>query len=189
MRRFSFFASLSSLSTLAMFAVARGQYQPPAGYEEIPLVDSSDQPLTPDGLAVSPDGEMAVTNGDTVTLYNTWQNGRTVIGSVTDSAWVYDTDPVFLNDSTILFGENGNTDSLWSVNFSTATPTQVTPNGSLPFIEGVTVLNSTHALVSGDNAARHLQRCALFGQRRSDQRQYLKRGAQTSAAVIRAIRP
>jgi hypothetical protein len=149
MRRFSLFASLGSVSTVALVGIARGQYQPPAGYEEIPLVDSSNQPLTPGGLAVSPDGEMAVTNGQTVTLYNTWKNGRSVIGFVTDSAWEFDTDPVFLNDSTILFGENGNTDALWSVNFSTATPTQVTPNGSLPFVEGVTVLNSTHALVSG----------------------------------------
>ena len=133
MRRFSFFASLGSLATLGLTAMAWGQqFQPPTGYEEIPLVDSSDQPLRPDGLAISPNGEMAVTNGDTVTLYNTWQNGRTVIGSVTDPAWLFDTDPVFLNNSTILFGENGNTDALWSVNFSTSTPTQVTPNGSLP---------------------------------------------------------
>jgi hypothetical protein len=153
MRRFSFFASLGSLSTVALVAVARGQYQPPAGYEEIPLVDSSNQPLAPQGLVVSPDGEMAVTNGDTVTLYNTWQNDRTIMGSVTDSTWLYDTDPVFLNDSTILFVENGNTHALWSVNFSTATPAQVTPNGSLPFVEGVTLLNSTHALVSGQTDA------------------------------------
>ncbi len=149
MRRFSFIASLGSLSTLGLVALARGQYQPPAGYEEIPLVDSSNQPLTPEGLAVSPDGEMAVTNGNTVTLYNTWQNGRMVIGTVTNSAWMYDTDPVFLNDSTVLFVENGNTDALWSVSFSTTTSTQMTATGSLPFVEGVTVLNPTHALVSG----------------------------------------
>jgi hypothetical protein len=154
MRRFSFVASLGSFSTLGLTAMAWGQqFQPPTGYEEIPLVDSSNQPLAPQGLAVSPDGEMALTNGDTVTLYNTWQNGRTEIGSVTDSAWLYDTDPVFVNDSTILFVENGNTHALWSVNFSTATPTQVTPNGSLPFVEGVTLLNSTHALVSGQTDA------------------------------------
>jgi len=151
MRRFSLFASLGFFSTLFPSAITRAQYQPPTGYEEIPLVDSADQPLAPEGLAVSPDGEMAVTNGDTVTLYNTWQNGRSVIGQVTDPAWEYDTDPVFLNDSTILFCENGNTDALWSVNFSTATPTQVTATGSLPYIEGVTLLNPTHALVSGQN--------------------------------------
>lgn len=149
MRRFSFFASLGFVSTLVPAAIALAQYQPPTGYEEIPLVDSSDQPLAPQGLAVSPDGEMAVTNGNTVTLYNTWQNGRSVIGQVTDPVWLYDTDPVFLNDSTILFCENGNTDALWSVNFSTSTPTQVTATGSLPYIEGVTLLNPTHALVSG----------------------------------------
>lgn len=153
MRRFSFFASAGSISILSLAAVTRGQYQPPAGYQLIPLVDSGNQPLAPEGLAVNSSGEMAVTNGDTVTLYNTWKNGRTVIGSVTDSAWLYDTDPVFLNNSTILFGENGNTDALWSVNFSTATPAvnQVTPSGSLPFVEGVTVLDATHALVSGQN--------------------------------------
>jgi hypothetical protein len=153
MRRFSLFASLVSLFILALAANARGQYQLPAGYEEIPLVDSSDQPFEPDGLAVSPDGEMAVTNGDTVTLYNTWQNGRTVIGSVTNPAWIYDTDPVFLNDSTILFGEELNTDALWSVNFAAPTPavTQVTADYQLPYVEGVTVLDSTHALVSGQN--------------------------------------
>jgi len=153
MRRFSLFASLGSLSTFALSATARGDYQPPAGYELIPLFDSSNQPLAPEGLGVSASGEMAVTNGDTVTLYNTWQNGRTVIGSVTNPAWLYDSDPVFLNNSTILFSENGNTDALWSVNFSAPLPaiTQVTPTGSLPFVEGVTVLDSTHALVSGQN--------------------------------------
>jgi hypothetical protein len=160
MHKFSLFASLGSLFTLTLATLAQAQYQAPAGYELVPLVDSSDQPLAPEGLAVSPGGEMAVTNGDTVTLYNTWRNGRTVIGTATNSAWEYDTDPVFLNASTILFGQNGTdapaaADSLWSVNFSTASPTvtQVTVNNSLPDIEGVTILNPTHALVSGQNAS------------------------------------
>jgi hypothetical protein len=155
MRRFSFFASLAPVLTFALAPVARGQYQPPAGYYEIPLVDSMGNPLTPGGLAVSPSGELAVTNGDTVTLYNTWQNGRVQIGQVTNSSWVFDTDPVFLNNSTILFGENYNTDALWSATFNTVTgggtSAEVTPNGSLTSVEGVTVLDSNHALVSGDD--------------------------------------
>jgi len=135
--------------------LAFGQIQAPAGYQVIPLVDSSDQPFGPSGLAVNSTGEMAVTNGATVTLYNTWQNGRTVVASATDSSWVFDTDPVFLNSSTILFGEDGNTDALWEVNFATPTPTitQVTANNSLPAVQGVAVINSTTALVSGTTAS------------------------------------
>jgi len=165
MRRFSFFASLSSLLTLALATAARAQYQAPAGYELVPLVDTTtDLPFKPDGLAVSSSGELAVTNGDTVTLYNTWQNGRSVVASVTDSAWLYDTDPVFLNSSTILFGENGNTDALWSVNFAAPLPTisQVTPDGDLPDIEGVSVLDATHAIVSGQNPTPPASSGALY---------------------------
>jgi hypothetical protein len=43
--------------------VASAQLQAPAGYNVIPLVNSSDQPFSPDGLAVSSSGELAVTNG------------------------------------------------------------------------------------------------------------------------------
>jgi hypothetical protein len=155
MRRVIVFLSLGSLSLGALARTALASYQPPAGYELVPLVDSSNVPLAPGGVAVSSDGEMVVTNGSTVTLYNTWQNGRTAIGSITDSAWKFDTDPVFLNDSTVLFGENGNSDALWSVNFSTATPTvtQVTVDNSLPTVEGVAILDSQHALVSGQSAS------------------------------------
>ncbi len=130
---------------------ALGQIQAPAGYQVVPLVDSSDQPFSPDGLAVSSTGELAATNGSTVTLYNTWQNGRTVVATATDPNWVFDTDPVFLNSSTIVFGEDGNTDALWEVNFATPTPTitQITANNSLPAVQGVALINSTTALVSG----------------------------------------
>jgi len=155
MRRFTVFASLVSLFPLIFSTAAHAQYQAPAGYEIVPLVDGSGNPLTPGGLAVNSSGEMAVTNGETVTLYNTWQNGRTVIGTVTDSAWEYDTDPVFLNSTTILFGESGNTSSLWSVNFATPTPTVTqitTPSGQLPNVEGAAVLNSSTAIVSGDTS-------------------------------------
>jgi hypothetical protein len=135
--------------------VAFGQIQAPAGYQVIPLVDSSNQPFSPDGLAMSSTGELAVTNGSTVTLYNTWQNGRTAVASATDSSWGFDTDPVFLNSSTILFGENSNTDALWEVNFARPTPTitQITANNSLPAVEGVALISPTTALVSGTTAS------------------------------------
>jgi hypothetical protein len=165
MRRFTAFASLVSLIPLILASAARAQYQAPAGYEIVPLIDTNTGlPLKPDGLAVSSSGELAVTNGNTVTLYNTWQNGRSVVASVTDSAWVYDTDPVFLNNSTILFGENGNTDALWSVNFATPLPTisQVTPDFDLPDIEGVSVLDATHAIVSGQNPTPPATSGALY---------------------------
>lgn len=150
MRRFLFVLG-SSVSVASFSTTALAQYEPPTGYQIIPLVDSSGQPFSPGGLAVNSTGEMAVTNGDTVTLYNTWQNGRSVLASATDSAWLFDTDPVFLNPTTILFGENGNTDALWSVNFATPTPTikPVTSNNSLDFVEGVAILDANHALVSG----------------------------------------
>jgi hypothetical protein len=162
MRRFAFLALAGSIVAFSVKSFA--QYQPPAGYELIPLVDSSGNGLDPQGLAVNSSGEMAVTNGDTVTLYNTWQNGRTAIATATDSSWLFDTDPVFLNNSTILFAENGNTDALWSVNFATTTPTitQITPDDSLPFIEGVAVLDSNHALVSGQNPAPPSSSGALY---------------------------
>jgi hypothetical protein len=135
--------------------MAFGQIQAPAGYQVVPLVDSSDQPFSPDGLAVSSTGELAATNGSTVTLYNTWQNGRTVVATATDPNWVFDTDPVFLNSTTIVFGENGNTDALWEVNFATPLPTitQITANNSLPAVQGVALISPTTALVSGATAS------------------------------------
>jgi len=134
---------------------ALGQIEAPAGYQVIPLVDSSDQPFSPDGLAVSSTGELAATNGSTVTLYNTWQNGRTVVGTASDPNWVFDTDPVFLNSTTIVFGENGNTDALWEVNFATPLPTitQITASNSLPAVQGVALISPTTALVSGATAS------------------------------------
>jgi hypothetical protein len=78
-----------------------------------------------------------------------------VVGTATDSKWLFDTDPVFLNSTTILFGENGNTDALWEVNFATPTPTitQVTANNGLPAVQGVALISPTTALVSGATAS------------------------------------
>jgi hypothetical protein len=144
--------------------IAFGQYMAPPGYETIPLVNSQEQPFAPNGLAVNPAGEMATlttdpNTGNTVaTLYNTWQNGRTALASITNPNWTFDTDPTFLNSSTILFGDNtsASTDALWEVNFSNPSSpaaTQITVNGSLPAVQGVALLNPTTAIVSGQAAS------------------------------------
>jgi hypothetical protein len=150
---------------LLAFATAAGaQIVAPPGYETIPLVDSFGQPFAPNGLTVSPSGEMATFSNDPntgavdLTLYNTWQNGRTALGIATNSNWTFDTDPVFMSPTTVLFGDNtsSSTDNLWEVNFSNpASPveTQITVNGSLPHIEGVVPINSTTALISGQTAS------------------------------------
>ena len=138
-----------------------GEIVAPPGYEIIPLVDSSNQPFAPNNLAVSSTGEMVTLTTDpntfntVATLYNTWQNGRTVIATATNPNWTFNTDPVFLNNSTILFGDNtsSSTDTLWKVDFSNPslpTETQMTSSGALPSVEGVLPINSTTALVSGD---------------------------------------
>jgi hypothetical protein len=151
----------------SVFAVehrSEAQIVAPPGYETIPLVDSHGNPFAPNTLAVSISGEMVALTTDpgsgntVVTLYNTWKNGRTIIGSATNANWTFDTDPVFLNDHTILFGDNTSTstDTLWKVDFSTpATPveTQMTDAGALPHVEGVIPINSTTALVSGQTGS------------------------------------
>jgi hypothetical protein len=150
---------------LSVFTTAAGaQIVAPPGYETIPLVDSSGQPFAPSGLGVSPSGQMATFSFDSntgavdLTLYNTWKNGRTVLGTATNANWTFDTDPVFLNSTTVLFGDNTSTstDNLWEVNFSNpASPveTQITTNGSLPHVEGVVPINATTALVSGQTGS------------------------------------
>lgn len=151
----SFFSGISGLVLLCGSELAMGQFALPPGYQQVALVDSSNQPLSPEGLAVSSSGELAVANGSSVTLYNTWQNGRTVVGTASDAQWSSEGDPVFLNNSTILFGENGNTDALWEVNFATPTPTvtQITADNSLPAVQGVALISPTTALVSGTTAS------------------------------------
>jgi hypothetical protein len=146
---------LAAFSSFALSSTAMATFSAPSGYEAIPLTDGTN-PLNPGGLGVSAGGRMAVTNGSTVTLYNTWQNGRTALGTVTDSTdWSFDTDPVFLNESTVLFGENGTSDALWEVNFATATPTvtELTPKNSLPAVQGVALTSDkNHVIVSGSGA-------------------------------------
>jgi len=146
-----FVGSVLVSASLFLPCAALADYQAPAGYNSELLTGL---PSGFSGLAVNSTGELAVTDGSTVTLYNTWQNGRTEIGTITDASWTSDTDPVFLNSTTVLFGENGSSDALWEVNFATATPTvtQVTLNGSLPHIAGVALTGSTTALVSGSSA-------------------------------------
>ena len=149
---------------LAFTTAAAAQIVAPPGYETIRLVDSSGQPFAPNGLTVSSSGEMATFSNDPgtgavdLTLYNTWKNGRTALATATNANWTFDTDPVFLNSTTVLFGDNtsSSTDTLWEVNFSNpASPveTQITSNGSLPHVEGVVPINATTALVSGQTTS------------------------------------
>jgi hypothetical protein len=152
------------LSIVAFENRLNAQIVAPAGYETIPLVDSHGNPFAPNELAVSPSGEMVAlttdlgTGNTIVTLYNTWKNGRTVIGSATNTNWTFNTDPTFANDNTILFGDNTSTttDTLWKVDFtnpSSPVATQMTSAGALPHVEGVIPINSTTALVSGQTGS------------------------------------
>jgi hypothetical protein len=160
----SAFLVFGSLFTSAIDSSAGAQIVAPPGYETIPLLDSHGNPFAPNTLAVSSSGEMVALSTDpgtgntVVTLYNTWKNGRTVIGSATNANWTFNTDPVFLNANTILFGDNttASTDTLWKVDFTNpASPvsTQMTDAGALPHVEGVIPINSTTALVSGQTGS------------------------------------
>ena len=132
-------------------------YVPPSGYTKTELVTAGSQPINAAGIGVSSGGRLAIANGSTITLYNTWQNGRTVIGSITDSTdWEFLTDMTFVGENEILVGENGKTDTAWSVDFTnSASPVaaKIAPSNSLPAIQDLALLNATTALVSGTTAA------------------------------------
>ncbi|HSV12966.1 MAG TPA: hypothetical protein VLI90_01805 [Tepidisphaeraceae bacterium] len=152
-------AGAVALTALALLPnESRAQYVPPAGYTKTPLLTAANQPLNAAGIGVSGGGRLAIADGSTITLYNTWQNGRTVIGSITDSAdWSFLTDITFIGENKIIVGENGKSKTAWSIDFTTpATPVaaKIAPSNSFPAIQDLALLNFTTALVSGSTASQ-----------------------------------
>jgi hypothetical protein len=147
-------------------------FDAPTGYQAIDLG------LSAAAHGVSASGELVTVNptaaGATITLYDTWRPGRTVLKTANlNVTGAFTTDVAFVGTSSkVVFGENGPTDSLWTVDFGAATPmaTQLTANGSFPAVQGVAAsADGASLLVSGttatgfDSGNLYLRRYTLAG--------------------------
>lgn len=131
-------------------------FQPPAGYRAFSL-------QMPGGIvAVSPHGKMAVARGQvgggaTITVYNrVKRQGRQVIATFQRPEWQFFGGLVWKDDHTLLFGENGNLDTVYELNTQNGIPTPLAPEGSLPDVSDLTILsgNVLALTASGTNANR-----------------------------------
>ncbi|MGB7159675.1 MAG: PEP-CTERM sorting domain-containing protein [Tepidisphaeraceae bacterium] len=143
-----------SLLVLTIGSASHGAFNAPAGYQSVDLQ------LQASSFGVSPNGRLVTANvtntSATITLYDTWQTNRQVLKTATlAGSFPFLTDFAFTSESQVIFGENGPTDSLWSVDFGAATPTpqQLTATGSFPNIQGVALASGGGSmLVSGTTA-------------------------------------
>lgn len=122
----------------AAFAQLTG-FTPPDGFRAIPLG------LTGSAIAFSPSGKLAVATdrfggGAYVTVYDTWQSGRTVLYTVTAPSganWQFIGGLTWKDDDTLAIAENGDEDTLFEAKLSTGTVTKLVPSGTLQNVANV----------------------------------------------------
>ncbi|HEY8665175.1 MAG TPA: hypothetical protein VIL86_00860, partial [Tepidisphaeraceae bacterium] len=145
------------LLAAAIPAVCQASYQAPAGYTKVPLN------ITSGAMAVSSTGRLVTVDTDfgsnslQVKLYDTWQNGRTLLKSATftpGGGTPFSSTPVFVDDNTVIVGDNGVTGTIYSIDFSAANPAFGAPlatNNTFPSVQGLGLTADKSAvLVSGD---------------------------------------
>lgn len=142
-------AGLASL--LVAGSIAQASFIPPAGFQV------TDLGITAPAFGVSASGRFATAtfSGDatTVTLYDTYNPGRTVIGTATinGTGGSFPTDIAFLNDNTLFIGDNGGADTLHQVTFSGGTGTVASfANDTFEGIQSIAIRGNTMA-ISGTN--------------------------------------
>jgi len=147
---------------------ARATFAPAPGYQVASLN------LQADAIAVSPGGRLAVARGDffantlTISLYDTWRPGRTLLNSATYTSATsspFASDLAFLSESSIVLGESGPTDTLHTIDFTAATPTftPVAPANTFPNVQGVALADGgASVLVSGTTATGFGTRGGLY---------------------------
>ncbi|MCS6950730.1 MAG: PEP-CTERM sorting domain-containing protein [bacterium] len=132
------FAALLALHIHVAFAQVTG-FTPPDGFRAIPLG------LAGSAIAFSPSGKLAVATdrfggGAYVTVYDTWQNGRTVLYTVTAPSganWQFIGALAWKDDDTLAIAENGDEDTLFEAKLSAGTVTKLVPSGTLQNVADV----------------------------------------------------
>jgi hypothetical protein len=108
-------------------------------------------------FGVSADGHFATASSSgntiTVTLYDTYQAGRQVIGTATinGTGGAFPTDIAFADDNTVYLGDNGGADTLHKVTFSGGTGTVTSfANGSFNGIQAIGIRGNTMTVSGTD---------------------------------------
>ncbi len=128
-------------------------YTPPPGYTAT-LTN-----LPTSGFAISPGGRLAVSNsnaggGGTISVYDRVEGNRTLLQ--TFSAPAGDTFQffgglTFADDSTLYFGENGASNTVFRASLNGGSVTKLAANGSVPHTAGVALqTGSVYALSAGN---------------------------------------
>jgi hypothetical protein len=131
-------------------------FQPPTGYRAFSL-------NLPGGtVAISPSGQMAVARGQfgggaTITVYDrVKRQGRQIIATFQQAEWQFFGGLQWKDEHTLVFGENGDLDTIFQLNIQNGVASPLAPVGSLPDVADVLILGSeTLALTaSAPNANR-----------------------------------
>jgi len=132
-------------------------YQPPAGYRAIPLN------LNGGLVAISPSGKMAIARGrfgggGTITLYDrVKRQGRQITATFQQSQWQFFGGLAWQDDNTLLFGENGDLDTIFRLDTQTGVHQPLAPSGSLTDVaELLQVGNEIFALTAGGPGVNRL---------------------------------
>lgn len=131
-------------------------FQPPTGYRAFSL-------NLPGGtVAISPSGQMAIARGQfgggaTITVYDrVKRQGRQITATFQQPEWQFFGGLQWKDEHTLVFGENGDLDTIFQLNIQNGVASPLAPVGSLPDVADVLILGSeTLALTaSGANANR-----------------------------------
>jgi hypothetical protein len=131
-------------------------FTPPAGYRAFPIN------LSGGIVAISSSGKMAIARGQfggraTITVYDRIkQQGRQVLSTFQQAEWQFFGGLTWKDDNTLIFGENGNLDTVYELDTQTGISQNLVPAGSVPDVAEVMVFgnNVLASTASGPNANR-----------------------------------
>ncbi|MER3402826.1 MAG: hypothetical protein C4337_05895 [Armatimonadota bacterium] len=148
------------LSTQAVLAQVSG-YTPPTGFRTFSLG------LSDGAVAISPSGKMAVAvgrfgGGATITVYDRISpQGRQILATISDSQWQFFGGLAWRDDTTLVFSENGDMDTLFEWDTTTGAVNFLAPQGATPNVADVVIVgNQVLALGADGPNANKLYRVA-----------------------------
>jgi len=139
---------LRAFVPLLMLSAAASAYTPPPGFE------TTGQSFPASAVAVAPDGKVAVgidnfAGGASISIYSSLAHvGGTPIKTFTHPTWKFIAGIAWADSSTLVFGENGDLDTVLRAGMADATATPLAALGSIPAVADLTIRGSTVYAVS-----------------------------------------